>query len=155
MTGRQQAAPSRARPARSHRRARWRAQAAAWGFIAPVVAYLLAFYAYPLYRNIDLSIRTYTVASFITGNAPYSGFANYSSIFHSPTFSPALINTAIFTFVSIAFQFAIGLALAVFFHRRFRLSGTTPRALPDPLAAAAAGVRVYLVVDAQQRLGRS
>jgi multiple sugar transport system permease protein len=121
--GAAQAAPSRARRPRSHRRAQWRAQAAAWGFIAPVVGYLLAFYAYPLYRNIDLSIRTYTVASFITGNAPYSGFANYSGIFHSPTFSPALINTAIFTFASIAFQFAIGLALAVFFHRRFRLSG--------------------------------
>src|ERR1700730_3773841 len=121
--GAAQAAPPPARRPRSHRRAQWRAQAAAWGVIAPVVGYLLALYAYPLYRNIDLSIRTYTVASFITGNAPYSGFANYSGIFHSPTFSPALINTAIFTFASIAFQFAIGLALAVFFHRRFRLSG--------------------------------
>ena len=116
-------APSRARSGRPRRPARWRAQAAAWGFIAPVVAYLIAFYAYPLYRNIDLSIKTYTVASFITGNAPYSGFANYSRIFRSPTFSPALVNTAVFTFVSIAFQFAIGLALAVFFYRRFRLSG--------------------------------
>ena len=43
---------------------------------------------------------------------------------HNPTFAPALVNTAIFTFVSIAFQFAIGLALAVFFYRTFRLSGT-------------------------------
>ena len=115
-------APSRARPGGPRRAARWRAQAAAWGFIAPVVAYLIAFYAYPLYRNIDLSIRTYTVASFVTGDAPYSGFANYSRIFRSPTFAPALVNTAVFTFVSIAFQFAIGLALAVFFYRRFRLS---------------------------------
>ena len=113
-------APSRARPAR----ARWRAQAAAWGFLAPVVLYLLAFYAYPLYRNIDLSIRSYTLASFVTGDAPFAGFANYISIFHSPTFAPALINTTIFVFVSIAFQFAIGLALAVFFYRKFRLSGT-------------------------------
>jgi multiple sugar transport system permease protein len=112
--------PSRARPAR----ARWRAQAAAWGFLAPVVLYLLAFYAYPLYRNIDLSIRSYTLASFVTGDAPFAGFANYVSIFHSSTFSPALINTTVFVFVSIAFQFAIGLALAVFFYRRFPLSGT-------------------------------
>lgn len=117
------AAPPAARRAAGRRAARWRAQAAAWGFIAPVAAYLIAFYAYPLYRNLDLSIRTYTVASFITGNAAYAGFANYSGIFASATFSPALINTAIFTFASIAFQFAIGLALAVFFYRRFRLSG--------------------------------
>jgi multiple sugar transport system permease protein len=95
----------------------------AWGFLAPVVAYLGLFYAYPLYRNIDLSIRSYTVTSFVSGNAPFAGFSNYRGIFTNPTFSPALINTAVFVFVSIAFQFAIGLALAVFFHRNFRLSG--------------------------------
>jgi multiple sugar transport system permease protein len=113
------AAPSRARRARL-RRTQW----AAWGFIAPVVGYLVAFYAYPLYRNLDLSIRSYALASFVTGNAPFAGFANYVNVFKSPTFAPALLNTAIFTFVSIAFQFAIGLALAVFFFQRFRLSET-------------------------------
>jgi multiple sugar transport system permease protein len=114
------AAPSRARRARLRHNAQW----AAWGFIAPVVLYLAAFYAYPMYRNLDLSIRSYTVESFVTGNAPFAGFANYTNVFKSPTFAPALINTAIFVFVSIAFQFAIGTALAVFFFRRFRLSAT-------------------------------
>jgi len=99
------------------------AQWAAWGFIAPVVLYLVLFYAYPLYRNIDLSIRSYTVTSFVTGDAPFAGFANYARVFSNPTFAPALVNTAVFVFVSIACQFAIGLALAVFFHRNFRLSG--------------------------------
>ena len=96
---------------------------AAWGFIAPVLVYLGLFYAYPLYRNIDLSLRSYTLASFITGDAPFAGFANYAKVIKSSTFAPALINTTIFVFASIAFQFAIGLALAVFFFRRFRLSG--------------------------------
>jgi len=113
------AAPAGAQRARSRRRA----QLAAWGFIAPVVVYLGLFYAYPLYRNIDLSIRSYTLASFITGDAPLAGFSNYANVIESSTFAPALINTAIFVFASIAFQFAIGLALAVFFFRRFRLSG--------------------------------
>jgi multiple sugar transport system permease protein len=121
--GAAKAAPSRgprqSRRARMFRNTQW----AAWGFIAPVVAYLGLFYAYPLYRNIDLSIRSYTVTSFVSGNAPFAGFANYSSVFSSSTFAPALLNTAVFVFVSIAFQFAIGLALAVFFHRNFRLSG--------------------------------
>jgi multiple sugar transport system permease protein len=63
------------------------------------------------------------VTSFVSGNAPYTWFANYRSIFASSTFAPALLNTAIFVFVSIGFQFAIGLALAVFFHQNFRLSG--------------------------------
>jgi multiple sugar transport system permease protein len=115
-----------AAPARGPRRLRFASlfrgpQWAAWGFLAPVVVYLGLFYAYPLYRNIDLSIRSYTVTSFVTGNAPFAGFANYTGIFTNPTFAPALVNTAIFVFASIALQFAFGLALAVFFARRFRL----------------------------------
>jgi multiple sugar transport system permease protein len=99
-------------------------QWAAWGFLAPVTVYLLAFYAYPLYRNLDLSLRDYTVYSFVHGGAPFTGFANYSAVIHDPTFAPALIHTLVFTFVSLAFQFALGLALAVFFAQNFRLSAT-------------------------------
>lgn len=88
-----------------------------------MVIYLTLFYAYPLYKNIDLSIRHYTVRSFIDGDAPYVGFQNFRQIIASSTFWPAMVNTAVFVFVSIAFQFAVGLALAVFFFRKFRLSG--------------------------------
>jgi multiple sugar transport system permease protein len=100
------------------------AQWAAWAFIAPVVAYLLAFYAYPLYRNLDLSLRHYTVRSFVRGDAPFSGFDNYVTVFQDPTFVPALLHTFAFTGVSLVFQFAIGMALAVFFVQHFRLSAT-------------------------------
>lgn len=108
----------------SGRSSRRRAQLTAWAFIAPVVIYLIVFYAYPLYRNLDLSFREYTLRSFIDGTAPFVGFDNYLSVFKDPTFGPALINTAIFTGVSILFQFSIGLALAVFFFTNFRLAAT-------------------------------
>jgi multiple sugar transport system permease protein len=108
----------------SGRRRRWRSQLAAWAFIAPVAIYLVVFYAYPLYRNLDLSFREYTLRSFIDGTAPFVGFDNYVAVFRDATFSPALLHTAIFTGVSILFQFSIGLALAVFFFRNFRLAAT-------------------------------
>ena len=41
-----------------------------------------------------------------------------------PTFGPALRHTVVFTFVSLVFQYAVGLALAVFFNQHFRLSPT-------------------------------
>ncbi len=107
----------RRRPSRS---GRW----AAWVFLAPVTAYLIAFYAYPLYRNLDLSLRHYTVRSFVQGDAPFAGFANYRTVLNDPTFVPALTHTVVFTAVSLLFQFAIGMALAVFFAQNFRLSGT-------------------------------
>jgi multiple sugar transport system permease protein len=102
----------------------WSGQWAAWGFLAPVVIYLVVFYAYPLYRNIDLSLRDYTVRSFVRGGAPFSGLDNYATVVKDATFGPALTHTVVFTLVSLVFQFAIGLALAVFFSRGFRLSAT-------------------------------
>ena len=94
----------------------------AWAFLAPAVIYLIAFYAYPLYRNLDLSLRDYTVRSFVAGDAPFAGLHNFRLVLADPNFMPALWHTIIFTLGSIAFQFAIGMGLAVFFYRHFRLS---------------------------------
>jgi multiple sugar transport system permease protein len=88
------------------------------------VIYLAAFYAWPLYRNLDLSLRHYTVRSFVQGNAPFSGLDNYTKVLSDPTFGPALLHTIVFTAVSLLFQFSIGMALAVFFTHHFRLSAT-------------------------------
>ncbi|MER7689736.1 sugar ABC transporter permease [Streptomyces sp. NPDC097610] len=117
------AAPPPARPAPRRRRPisqQW----AAWAFLAPVTLYLVLFYAYPLYRNLDLSLRNYTVRSFVHGDAPFTGLENYRTVFDDPTFAPALLHTVVFTAVCLFFQYAIGLALAVFFNQNFRLSAT-------------------------------
>ncbi|WP_111467073.1 carbohydrate ABC transporter permease [Microbacterium suaedae] len=106
------------RPRRRLDASRW----AAVGFAAPLLAYLVVFYAYPLWRNIDLSIHDYTIRAFVQGDAEFVGFANYAEIFGSSTFPTALVNTLLFTFGSIVVQFAIGLALAVFFRQNFHLS---------------------------------
>ncbi|WDV49397.1 sugar ABC transporter permease [Streptomyces coeruleorubidus] len=116
------AAPPPAGPAPRRRPASQ--QWAAWAFLAPVTLYLVLFYAYPLYRNLDLSLRNYTVRSFVQGNAPFTGLENYTKILDDPTFTPALLHTVVFTAVCLVFQYAIGLALAVFFHQHFRLSAT-------------------------------
>lgn len=108
----------------TRRSAGWlaRGQWAALAFLAPSVVYLVAFYAYPMYRNLDLSLRDYTVYSFVHGGAPFAGLSNYASIIDDPSFNSTLIHTLVFTAVSLVFQFAIGLALAVFFAQNFRLS---------------------------------
>ena len=109
--------------ARAPRR-RGSGQWAAWGFLAPVVVYLVAFYAWPLYRNLDLSLHKYTVRSFVQGGAPFSGWDNYRQVLDDPTFWPALVHTIVFTGVSLIFQFTVGMALAVFFAQNFKLSAT-------------------------------
>ncbi|MFF4257728.1 carbohydrate ABC transporter permease [Streptomyces sp. NPDC001663] len=106
------------------RRHRRRSRLTALAFVTPLLAYLAAFYVYPLYRNLDLSLRDYTVRSFVAGDAPFSGWENFRTVLDDPTFGPAMRHTMVFTFVSIAFQYVIGLALAVFFNRHFRLAPT-------------------------------
>jgi multiple sugar transport system permease protein len=96
----------------------------AWAFAAPVALYLVAFYAYPMYRNVDLSLRDYTVRSFVHGGAEFVGTKHFGRVLHDPTFVPALTNTLVFTGVSLLLQFVLGLALAVFFARSFPLSAT-------------------------------
>ncbi|MEU0032380.1 sugar ABC transporter permease, partial [Streptomyces sp. NPDC006335] len=95
------AAPPPARPTTRRRPAS--PQWAAWAFLAPVTVYLVLFYAYPLYRNLDLSLRNYTVRSFVRGDAPFTGLANYRKVFEDPTFGPALWHTVVFTGVCLLF----------------------------------------------------
>jgi multiple sugar transport system permease protein len=109
---------------RLRRERRRSGQWAAWAFLAPVVVYLAVFYAFPLLRNLDLSVHDTTVRTFVQGGARFSGLANYRRIMADPTFGTALTNTVLFTAGSLVFQFALGLALAVFFQRSFPLSVT-------------------------------
>ena len=124
------AGPARATPRRDAPSAPTGARAArasrytAWAFLAPLIVYLAVFYVYPLYRNVELSLKDYTVRSFVRGDAPFIGLGNYREIFADPTFGPALRNTLLFTGGSIIVQYVLGLALAVFFNRNFRLSAT-------------------------------
>ncbi|RCG29920.1 sugar ABC transporter permease [Sphaerisporangium album] len=99
--------------------ARW----AAFAFIAPTCLYVLVFYVYPLAGNLRMGFQDYTVKSFYTGVAPFVGWDNYRAVWQDPAFGGTVLNTVLFTAGSLAVQFAAGLALAMFFHRRFALNG--------------------------------
>ncbi|WP_243744991.1 carbohydrate ABC transporter permease [Streptomyces hainanensis] len=93
------------------------------GFYVPAVLYLAVFFGYPLAANVVMSFQDYTVTSFYDGGAPFNGLANYAAVLGDELFSTTLWNTVVFTVASLAFQFAIGLGLALFFRRHFPLSG--------------------------------
>lgn len=111
--------PEGSRPGRGvQQRRRW----TMWWFVLPAALYMLAFFAVPVVNNITTSFREYTTATFYTGEAPFVGLANYADVIGSRTFGRITANTAIFTFVSLAATFVIGLALAVYFNAHFRLN---------------------------------
>ena len=92
-------------------------------FLLPAVVYVLIFYLYPILNNVVMSFERYTAKSFVTGEAPFIGFGNFDRLFSNPDFMVAVQNTIVFTLGSLFFQFTIGLAIAVFFNRKFPLSG--------------------------------
>ncbi|MFC9114274.1 carbohydrate ABC transporter permease [Streptomyces sp. NPDC057092] len=120
-------APPSAAPAKTAApdpaRARRRRRLAQWGFVAPAVVFMLLFFGYPLVRNVVMSFQHYTPKTFFTGEAPFNGADNWSSVFRDALFGKALWHTLVFTAGSLLGQFCVGLALAVFFNRRFPLGG--------------------------------
>lgn len=92
-------------------------------FVLPAAVAMVALFGYPVVKNLLMSLQDYGLRTFFTGQAPFVGLANYSAMVKDQLFSQAMLNTGLFTIGSIAFQFAIGLGLALFFRRRFPLSG--------------------------------
>ena len=89
--------------------------------LAPQLIITLIFFVWPAAQAIWQSFLRQDPFGL---KATFVWFQNYVDVIGSSTFVPALVNTAVFTGVSIAFQFSIGLALAVFFFRRFPLAAT-------------------------------
>ncbi|MEU0254072.1 sugar ABC transporter permease [Streptomyces sp. NPDC006184] len=114
---------SRAAGAPDPGRLRLRRRLARWGFVAPAVVFMLLFFGYPLVRNVVMSFQHYTPRTFFTGKAPFNGVDNWSHVLRDALFGKALWHTLLFTAGSLLGQFCAGLALAVFFSRRFPLNG--------------------------------
>ena len=91
-------------------------------FLVPAIAFILAFFGYPVVKNIVMGFQDYTMKSFFTGEAPWVGLKNYEAVISSSVFSSAFLNTFLFTIGSIVGQFTIGLAIALYFRKRFPLN---------------------------------
>ena len=94
-----------------------------WLFVLPAVLYLLAFFGYPLVRNVLMSFQEFTPRTYFTGESPFNGLENWRAVLEDPLLGDAFWQTMVFTVGSLVGQFTIGLGLAVFFARRFPLSG--------------------------------
>ncbi len=97
------AGPVNFRPQKK-RAGRWQRRFTPYSFVLPIVLFTLLFLAYPVIYSVALSFRDATIDTFV-----------------SPSFWRALLNTVLFTFFSILFQFTIGFLLALFFQNEFPL----------------------------------
>ena len=96
-------------------------EASPYLFILPFVIFCLVLLLYPVVYSLALSFREATVETFVGGEMPFNGLKQYQAALADPIFWRALINTILFAFFSILFQFAIGFLLALLFQANFPL----------------------------------
>lgn len=92
-------------------------------FALPAVLYMMIFVVYPMFENFILSFKNVDVYTFANpAKQEVIGFANYVELFTGKDgiLGKAILNTLIFTVVSIFFQFFIGFGLALLFSKKFK-----------------------------------
>jgi multiple sugar transport system permease protein len=92
--------------------------------VGVALAFMLALAGLPLVYNVLMSFQQVDMFNLNTFSRPFVGFDNYRDILGQSEFGLVLRNTAIFTLGSIAGQFILGFALAIFFMTRFPFAST-------------------------------
>lgn len=91
-------------------------------FILPAVIYMLVFIGYPIVYNWIISFQDATALTLRNPVRDFIGVENYKVIFADSTFKASVIHTFIYTIGCLIIQFIFGLAFALFFAKKFRLS---------------------------------
>ena len=102
----------------------------AYYMILPALLIILLVAFYPVTQALRLSLTN----SNINGAGPFVGLRNYVLMFQNSEFQEGLINTVIFTAVSVFFEFVLGLAIALAINRAFRGRGLVRAAVLVPWA---------------------
>jgi ABC-type sugar transport system permease subunit len=84
--------------------------------ISPPVVLIVAVAFFPVAYSWYMSLHD----SSVTGVGEWVGFDNYAELFEDPDFTRALLNTTIFTAVSVALELTFGLAIALGLNQAFR-----------------------------------
>ena len=120
----------------------WGAAAA----VAPALILLIAFNVFPLFYNIILS---FTSAELGVEGWSWVGTRNYQRVFERPEYAAALRTTALFVFLAVAIELALGFVLALALHRRFagKTALLTALLIPMMLPPAVMGLYANLLYD--------
>jgi trehalose/maltose transport system permease protein len=102
----------------------------AYYMVLPSLLIIVIIAFFPILYGIVLSLTDSTIAGF----GSFVGFENYTEMFQNPDFREGLYNTVIFTVVSVAMEFIIGLGIALAINRAFRGRGLVRAAVLVPWA---------------------
>jgi trehalose/maltose transport system permease protein len=112
----------------------------AWVLLAPALAVVAFVAIYPLGKTI---YQSFTNQEFLQGLEPtkWVGFQNYTDLWHDSLFRDSVWETVKFTLITVAFEFVLGLVIALVVNSNFKGRGPmravmlVPWAIPTVVAA--------------------
>jgi multiple sugar transport system permease protein len=104
---------------RREERARLRRASVPYLFVLPAGVYLAGLLAYPIVLTVLMSFQDVQAGDIVTGGAPWAGARNYQDALGDPLFVTAAWHSLFYCGVSVGAQLTLGLALALFYSRRF------------------------------------
>jgi multiple sugar transport system permease protein len=115
-------------------------------FVAPTLAFLVAFNVFPLVYNLVLG---FTNAELVGGGWEWRGAANYARVFDDAQFAGAVRRTALFVACAVGAELTLGFAVALALRARFRGRDALLTALlvPMMLSPAVIGLFWNLILD--------
>ena len=102
----------------------------AYYMVLPALLIVVAVAFFPVMYGVVLSLTDSTVTAF----GSFVGLENYAEMFQNPDFRLGLFNTVIFTVVSVAMEFVLGLGIALAINKAFRGRGLVRAAILVPWA---------------------
>jgi trehalose/maltose transport system permease protein len=102
----------------------------AYYMILPTVFIILVVAFYPILYSLVLSVTDSNINVF----GSFVGLENYANMFQNVEFREGLVNTVVYTVISVFFEFIIGLAIALAINRAFRGRGLVRAAVLVPWA---------------------
>jgi multiple sugar transport system permease protein len=105
----------------------------AYIFVAPSLILIAAIAFWPIIQSIWYSLLNY-IPTYPQFGSQYVGLQNYVKVFQDSTFTSSIGYTVLFTVVSVALEFVLGLLFALVLHQRFPGRGIARAAVLVPWA---------------------
>ena len=105
----------------------------AYIFVAPSLIVIAAIAFWPIIQTIWYSLLNY-IPTYPQFGSQFVGLQNYVKVFHDTVFTSSIGYTVLFTVVSVALEFVLGLLFALVLHQRFPGRGIARAAVLVPWA---------------------
>ncbi|HKI58148.1 MAG TPA: sugar ABC transporter permease [Trueperaceae bacterium] len=105
----------------------------AWLFLAPSLIVILLVAGYPLFRTIELSVTQTNLLQFPL-HSKFVGLLNFKFLFQDTQWWHSVLNTVVFTVVSVTAETVLGLGIAMLVNAKFPGRGAMRTAMLIPWA---------------------